>query len=242
MAATPAAATVLEVESTQVGGFYDDGTADNSPTFQNYFVGHTSLAGTLFPERRNFFIFDLRGVTGEIASAELLLPTPAGGYIGVDPSEDYALTGTSFDPVVIADPAAPTPVKLDIFDSLGAPAAPLYALVTLTSADFPTFPGAPGELTLPLSPAAVFDLNAGKGGLFALGGRMATHDFDELDELLFAFSDVVSGSPLVDEPVLSLTIESAPIATPEPATVALIALGLVGLASHARRREPTRAA
>ena len=49
-------AAVLEIESTQVGGFNDDGTADNSPTFQNYFVGHTGLfvggSPVLGPERR----------------------------------------------------------------------------------------------------------------------------------------------------------------------------------------------
>ena len=223
LASVAHAATVVEIESTQVGGFYDDGTADNDPVFQNYFVGHTSLAGTLFPERRNFFIFDLSApslasLPGPILSAVLLLPASPAGYISMDPAEDYRLTGTPFDPMIIGDPMATPMVKSDIFDSLGSDMAPDYAEFTVDEDSFPLLGEPAGEFVIPLSPAAVFDLNMSIGSLFAMGGRMTTHDFDELDEIIFAFSDVISpitGS-LVDKPILSLTVEDGTGPPPPP--------------------------
>jgi hypothetical protein len=62
-----------------------------------------------------------------------------------------------------------------------------------------------------------------------MGGRLGTHSLNdpgELDEILFGFTDVdPTGFSLVPKPVL--TLETIPI--PEPGTVILLAVGLVGL-------------
>src|SRR5262245_41016685 len=89
--ANVAAADVFVVESAQVGGFFAGGaTPDNSPSFQNYFVGYGSLSGGgRTPERRSFFHFDLSGVSGDIVSAtlELKLVMPGGLKFGKGPGD-----------------------------------------------------------------------------------------------------------------------------------------------------------
>ena len=63
----------------QVGAFYGPYSADfglpvppsypailppdNDPTFQNYFMGRSTIGGTTTPERRPFFIFDMTSVS-----------------------------------------------------------------------------------------------------------------------------------------------------------------------------------
>src|SRR5262245_32282043 len=76
--------TVISVTSYQVGGFYgpylpgDDPppaypvvpAPDNSPGFQNYFMGRTTVKGFTTSERRAFFIYDLAGVAASIPAGE----------------------------------------------------------------------------------------------------------------------------------------------------------------------------
>jgi hypothetical protein len=66
-------------------------TGNHQPETHNYFVGDRFGVGRDF---RNFFVFDLAGVTQPIASAKLalfvpILPEP--GYESPDPSENYEL-------------------------------------------------------------------------------------------------------------------------------------------------------
>jgi len=87
----------FDVMATQVGGFFEDGTADNEPTFQNYYVGYSTLTKTA--ERRNFFYFDLSGVTDTITEASFSLILPFGGFIpgaGDGGEEIFVMSGTPF--------------------------------------------------------------------------------------------------------------------------------------------------
>src|SRR5688572_24622551 len=60
---TPHAA-VVSIDALQTGGFYADGSADNTPGFQNYFVGYGTTPGFgRTPERRSFFWFSLAGIS-----------------------------------------------------------------------------------------------------------------------------------------------------------------------------------
>ncbi len=222
------------IDADLTGRFLDDGTAENDPTFQNYCIAHTALVGDPFPyvEQRNFFIFDLPVITDIIVSATLTLTLVPGSLFtdelpGVP--EIYEPTSMPFARIEVADMTNTAGENMMIFASLGF--ATPYASVPVLPADIaPGVSGDPNtDLTFGLSPDALFDLNSAGAGLFAMGGRLGTHSFDdpgELDEILFGFTDVdPTGFSLVPKPVL--TLETIPI--PEPGTVVLLAVGLVGL-------------
>ena len=68
IAGSSAMGGVFEVESFHLGGFYalDDAgmplIPDNDMSFQNYFMGRTTVGGFTTTERRTFFAFDLADV------------------------------------------------------------------------------------------------------------------------------------------------------------------------------------
>src|SRR5262245_44862589 len=83
-----ALATEISVASYQVGGYYGPYMPsdmappsypptigpDNSPGFQNYFMGRTTLgSGFTTPERRAFFIYDMAGVAASIPLGEVVV-------------------------------------------------------------------------------------------------------------------------------------------------------------------------
>jgi len=240
VASSPVAALTFDIETELAGRFLSDGSAENDPSFQNYFVGHTAMAGDPFPyvEQRNFFIFDLP-VTGEVIVSATLTLHLAPGSLFTDEApgvpEIYELTSVPFPAIEVADVTNTPGENLPIYDSLGMSTP--YASVPVLPADIP--PGVPGDpnvdLVIPLSGLAVDDMNFAGAGLFSMGGRMGTHSFDspaELDEIMFAFTDVEpTGFSLVPKPVL--TIVTVPI--PEPGTAVLLGLGLAGLAKRSRR-------
>lgn len=241
----------FEVPVDQVGGYYEEPPIDNLVTFQNYFVGQTSLpkGGGLYDitgERRSFFIFDLSAVVipvGEIITGVelILVPGTAGANFGPDGlgTESAVFTSTPFSAEAILDPDGVDGVPeddipiSDIFMSFGM--GDFYGEQSFFSPIGP-MPGPPFETPIPisLSPDAISSIESkiGTPSKFVITGRLATYD------PLFP-------GPIIDNPmpepefvfgltdVVPLGISSAPILVietiPEPSATALFAAGLATL-------------
>jgi len=243
-----AAVTLTAIDSgfvTPVGGSAKgDGTVSGAT--YNYSVGreaHFSLGFLFSPsvamDRKNYFVFDLTGVTTPIASASLDLY--AGTYEGVDPSEVFdlvapadvgaAISDTSFllsenavGPTAFDDAADPAiGVATALYGNLaGGPSTPL-ASTSISAADDAT------TLSIALDPAGVGFLNGFLGGIVVLGGSVPTAIPPGTPQQPFGLTgpDIPGGDPLT--PSLTLTF------VPEPGLAPLVALALSGLAGVARR-------
>lgn len=249
--ASSAVAVVVEVEVFQTGGFYDGGTKDNSPTFQNYFVGYgTSPGSTRTPERRSFFWFKLETIPdGEIVSATLSLELPFGGLIfGLgpgtpppappsDPFEEFSLCAVPFSGTSVTDPTL----------TLGAADAMFEAFNDVPIADPSVFilagPPPPPVIDIPIGALGLSFLNSLAMPEIVLTGWMPTWTEDlrpgvggdpflEAHELVFGLTDVHTGA--VAKP--KLTLEIVPV--PEPGTFVSLA-ALCGL-SYLRCRVAAR--
>ncbi len=223
-----ATAATMDISLDQTGGFYADGSLDNSPTFQNYFIGYGTTPGfPRTPERRHFFIFDLSSVTVPITSAELKLILPFGGLIADEPMETWVVSGTSVPAAMFKDTGLTPLEAAPIFGEIGT------APEIIDPVDFG--PGDDDGIAKPyaLNSTGIAFLNAHLGGEVAITGFMASFseepEVDEPDELLFAHSNVVgSGVSLIAPPVLTITT------VPEPSAAAILALG--GVVFFMRRR------
>ena len=191
--------------------FFADGSLDNVPSFQNYFVGRGTVGGVTLSERRNFFIFELpellEGETVVEATFSLYLPThvsiPANFTDGV---EIFLVTSSVFPADAIIDPEAAMVPPEEIFATFGEDT--FYGDFPVFHEDPPTG-DFPLETLIPLSPEAVEDIGAASGGLFVITGRMATYDPEPaaLDEAMYTLSDlIVEGIPTgLPMPFLSIT-------------------------------------
>jgi hypothetical protein len=215
------------LESDQVGGFYAGGAPpDNSPTFQNYFVGYGSLTGGgRTPERRSFFHFDLSGISGDVVSATLELKLVFGGLIfgkgpgtppdpiPSDPFEEFQLGGI-FDPGLpvskVTSPTLTPPEIMGIFGALDD--APIALPFGFTMGG----PPPPDPIVITLGPGGLTLLEMKAGGDVVLTGWMPTWSFDsrmfmggfvEGSELIFGFTDVSAGFP---KPILTITTAAVP--------------------------------
>lgn len=226
LAFTSRAIASVEISSTFSGGIHDGAT---SPGFMNYYVGY-SVPSTP-SERRNYFIFDLAGVTTPVASAKFKLFLPGGpslplGYVSSDPTEDYRISGSGFAWTAFADAfagAATPPMLSAMFGTMGTGSA--YGLTTISAGDGGT------DIVIDLSLAAIMDINASLGDHFLITGRLP--DIHPAlpgtppSELVFAYSDIPH--PLMPFPRLELTF------VPVPGAGA--ALGIAcGVAAARRRR------
>lgn len=230
---------LTDVETTQVGGFFASGTPDNSATFQNYFVGHSTPAGesSPLPERRSFFIFDLPTFDPETlidASFSIYLPSefsiPANFKGGI---EVFEITSSFYTAEEIVDPTAFGLAPEIMFPTFGT--GDFYGDTVFEFDDSPEGPF-PLEIVIPLSPFALDDIAAASGGKFVITGRMASYDPDPGDphEIIFSLSDlVVDGiDTSLPKPFLSLSTTSP---VPEPSTFWLVSLILLVFGFRRRR-------
>jgi len=197
----------IELTSTFSSGIYDGGT---SPGFFNYYIGYS------FPstpsERRNYFIFDLAGVTTPVASATFKLFLPGGpllplGFISSDPTEDYRISGSGFSWTAFAEAFGGTasPAMLSaMFGTMGT--GPAYGLTTISAAD------GGSDIVMTLSPAAIMAINASLGDHFLITGRLPdihpSMPGMPPSELVFAYTDIPH--PLMPFPRLELTFVPSP--------------------------------
>jgi MYXO-CTERM domain-containing protein len=231
----------IELESFHVGAFYaltDSGDAlipDNDMSFQNYFMGHTTVGGFTTTERRTFFSFDLTSIVipdGEVVtgvSFDLMLPF-AGILANFEGgTEEVSFTSTTSDYLTFADPLGSGMGPDEIFDSMGT--GEFYAG---TGFDEMT---PDGEFSMDMSAAALMDMmdSLSTGSPFVITGKLDTYDPDPgaLFEFVFGLTDVVVGGGPTGFPVPKLVITTAPV--PSPAGIALLGMGM--LAGTRRRRE-----
>jgi len=233
-------ADVIEVESFHLGAFYavpdvgDPLIPDNDLSFQNYFMGHTTVGGFTTTERRTFFSFDLSSIVipdGEIVtgvSFELMLPF--GGILAnfTDGIEEVSFTSTTSDYLTFADPETSGLGPDEIFDSMG-------------TGDFYTGTGfdelsPDGEISMDMSEIAISDMldSLSSGMPYMITGKLDTYDPEpgSLFEFVFGLTDVVVGGSPTGFPVPKLVITTAPV--PSPSGIAVLGLG--GLIVSKRRR------
>lgn len=226
-----ARAAVVEIESTISGGIHADGLF--FPGMMNYFVGY-SIPSTPI-ERRNWFLFDLAGVSETVVSGRLKLYLPGdhellepSGYVSSDSHEVFRISGSPAPSEMFwdmfLDMGGVTPgIAAAIFGTLGSGAP--FGITTVTIDD------SGRDVVIELTPTAIDALNASLGSHFVIGGRLTDIHPDAPgmppSELVFAYTDIPhTGMPL---PRLELDLIPAPSSGAVLATAGLLA---------ARRRRP----
>jgi hypothetical protein len=180
----------------------------------NYFVGD-NLSNK---DTRNFFVFNLAGVTQPIASATLALYVPGApgdigpGYESPDPSETYEL----HDVVTPIASLVGNTGGVAAYNDLGS--GVVYGSRTMTAADN----GSVVEISL--NPSAIAALNS-SDGLFGIGGSITTLDELMNSEHTFAYTEA-------DTNVAQLRLTLVP----EPSALALLGLGVIGLFGYRQRK------
>ena len=216
------------------------------PATFNYSTGTIGevfpLSGTDVP-RRNFFSFDLSGISsGSIVSAALVLFVPISGYTSPDATETYELTGIG---AMSAADQSTFAAELTMVYDITVPAE-LATAMTLFD-DIGAIPGLGSESfgdgdegadkPVPFSPAGVSYLNMFAGGDIVIGGEVTTLDLsDGIDEVVFGmtapfYSGVVTPDPVITPPTPTPFLVLDVIPEPSAAVLALI-----GLAATAMRR------
>lgn len=195
-------------------GWWSD-VADNDDANDNYVVGWVSEFGTS-ADYRNFFTFDLSSLTGTVSSARLEVVRYS--YSSPDAAERYTLFDVSTDAATLNDN---TGTNAAIFADLGSGTSYGSHLI----ASYP--PSNAGLLGFDLNAAGVADINAAAGGFFSIGG--ALQDLTRppnVNELITG----ASGGAGIQRLILEVDA-----AAPEPATLALLGLGLAALGARGRR-------
>lgn len=226
---TITSAATMDVTLIQTGGFYADGSLDNDPTFQNYFIGYsTTTPFPRTPERRHFFVFDLTGVTIPIVSAEFSVILPFGGLIADEPSETWVATGTGVGAAMYMDTGLTPAEAIPIFLEMGA-APGIIDPVMFGPGDDDGL-----EKTFALNALGISFLNAHLGSLVPITGFMPSWseepEIDESSEIIFGHTNVVASGPaLIDPPVLTITT------IPEPSGFMLLGMGAIVAAARRRK-------
>jgi len=221
----PIEAAVLELTAvdagfvTEAGGSAKgDGTVVSSAKY-NYSVGWEvhyatgALGSPLAPmDRRNYFVFDLAGVTDPIVGATLTLWT--GTLESVDASEGYGLFDITDPPGALGlATALAGGTSTTEFDSIGDPlvtaASTLYSKIAdgplflggmvLTSAEDDSF------VEITLTPSGIGYINTFLGGKLMLGGKVPSAVPPDSPQQPFGLTgpDIGGGDPKT--PTLTIT-------------------------------------
>ena len=127
-----------------------------------------------FPPHRNWFIFDLSGISMPVGSAFLRLENPqATGYLSDDSTEAYVLHEVSIHIATILARLGGASVYLDLGDG------PIFGSYQASASDNSSL------LEIHLNQIAVAGINSHLGGLCAVGGEIATLDEADNQERLF---------------------------------------------------------
>ena len=196
-------------------GFYTNNGFHNAAN-ANYVTGQFGGIQT-----RNYFVFDLSGVTGTVTGATIHISFPDFGYFSLDPSETFSLYDVS------------TPITSLVASNSGATG--IFAdLGTGTVFGTTTVQQTTGGMTVSfnLNAAAIAALN-GNHSMFAFGGALTS--------LNAAFDQYLFGGTGDPSDIVQLALTTSPTAAvPEPATMTLLGTGLLGLLAAARQRRKAR--
>jgi len=250
LGAMGARADIIHLDATDAGFVTErggsakgDGTVAPSAKF-NYSVGFEAhyTNGALFAPtgpliRKNYFVFDLSWVTGEVRSASLELD--AGTYESGDPTETYAIREITDQAGALGDADAlaagvfptefdePTDPLVGMADALYdripglGPGSPFLASFVITSNANDTI------IEIVLNAAGIAHLNSNLGSRVILGGFVSTVTGTNYPQQPFG----LTGSDL---PVLELT---GVVLIPEP-SAPLMLLMAAGVGMILARRRP----
>jgi hypothetical protein len=220
------------VSLTGVDSGWYSAPGDHNAQNDNYVAG-VCCSPTL--EYRNFFVFDLSGVSVPVTGATLVLYNPAesgsypAGFSSADSSETYSLFDVS---TAISTLTASNSGMTSLFDDLGTGLS--LGSVGVSAADN-------GQLvSIALDSDGIGALNAALGGQFAVGGAVTTLSgsphpagFEE-----FVFGNTFVSRDAIPIRRLDLTTQDTPPApVPEPTTAVLLGTGLLGAAGVRRWRQ-----
>jgi len=179
LAALPASAQLVFLEAVDSGFYTWEGSHSAGST--NYLAGDTAAAGV--NEIRNFFVFDLSGVSGTVVFAALQIYNPSetvdpgNGFNSPDPFETYVVNEVTTD---IGTLTAGGTGLISIFDDLGD--GTVFGSTDIDSGDNGT------SVLVPLSQDAVDAVNSAVGGSWAVGGAVTTLVGNPL-QTVFAYSN-----------------------------------------------------
>jgi hypothetical protein len=201
---TPVFASTLVDANTDSGWF--DSTGSHEAGNSNYLSGNDANYhgdGTL--QYNNYFAFSLSGVSGNVTSATLNLYT-----FLISGSGTYTIYETALTPSQV-DSSQPYSGATTIYSDLTS--GPSIGSIALTHGDAESY------ISITLNSTGLAWLTSEEGSGIVIGGSypQPSSSYDSA----FGFTGYY--------PTNNLTITTETVATPEPGTVTLFAIGLFGL-------------
>jgi hypothetical protein len=196
-----ASAGPTDINDSDMGFIAVNGASNGSAPLNNYLLGNCGLDDCAAGEVRDFFAFTIPTLDGSVTSLTLQIPT--------------GLTALLQSSTLTAAFSALTTTSS--FAAIGAGTA--YGSFTYDASM------ANSTETITLNAAAIADVEADQGGTFLIGGQVTSAtDFDAAapDQAVFVHG---GSSPVV----LEITTDGSGSSVPEPASLALLCTGILGL-------------
>lgn len=187
-------------------GWYDV-TGFHDPENTNYAISFNTFP----PSTRNFFAFDLGGLSGQVLAASLNLTLPENGYSSGSSSETVGLFDVTVD---LADLLAGTG-GAGAYEDLGSGSQLGEGTILNTDAG--------SVVSIAFNSFGVSAINAALGGIFAVGGENLTRG---TPDLLFIFTNDPAPT---NQSFLSIQLGPSPAVAPEPKAAGLLLLALGAL-------------
>jgi PEP-CTERM motif len=206
----------ISLNASDAGRVSDAGTGSTLNT--SYLAGYNTAGGGV--TFRDWFAFDLSGISGGVANASITIFEPANGFVSNVTPLNFALYDvTSSTATVLGGGTGLT----SVYNDLGSGNS--YGSVNVTSANNGT------NITINLSGTFIADFIAHEGTTLLIGGAVTTslphNSFEEI------FNG--SGSETSGLTAGSVVLHFTPV--PEPSTYALVGVGaLAGLVAWKRRK------